>query len=226
MPSRSLHINFASTFDSFRIFSEKLAALKMKKISCTSIVPFSFLNLSQVLMHDFRYNYMVSKYGSRSKLLFTDTDSLFYDVKTDDLNRDFLEDLEYFDTSEYPREHFLHGERNKKVLEKMKDETHGVRCTPFYSLKKTHLWERKQQNLFPRTSPGGNFGIKIIKLVSSKNTNEMNQIRSENHQIYSLTLIKTSLLSYGDKRYIVTDSCHTVAYGNYKGLGIKFYACK
>ena len=54
----------------------------------------------------------------------------------------------------------------------------------------------------------------------------MNQIPSENHQIYSLTLIKTSLLSYGDKRYIVTDSCHTVAYGNYKGRGIKFYACK
>ena len=54
----------------------------------------------------------------------------------------------------------------------------------------------------------------------------MNQIRSENHQIYYLTLIKTSLLSYGDKRYIVTDSCHAVAYGNYKDRGVKFYACK
>ena len=54
----------------------------------------------------------------------------------------------------------------------------------------------------------------------------MNQIRSGNHQIYSLPLIKTSLLSYGDKRYIVTHSFHAVAYGNYKGLGIKFYACK
>ena len=100
------------------------------------------------------------------------------------------------------------------------------RCTPFYSLKKTHLWERKQQKLFPRTSLRGNFGIKIINFVSSKNTNKVNQIRSGNHQIYSLTLIKTSLLSYGDKRYIVTDSFHTVFYGNYKGLGIKFYACK
>ena len=100
------------------------------------------------------------------------------------------------------------------------------RCTPFYSLKKTHLWERKQQKLFPRTSLRENFGIKIINFVSSKNTNKMNQIRSGNHQIYSLTLIKTSLLSYGDKRYIVTHSFHAVAYGNYKGLGIKFYACK
>ena len=181
----------------------------MKKISCTSIVPFSFLNLSQVLMHDFHYNYMVSKYGSRSKLLFTDTDSLCY-VKPDDLYRDFPQDLEYFNTSEYPREHFLHSERNKKVLEKWKTRPMGYlwrslsvfdpRCTPFYSLKKTHLWERKQQKVFPRTSLRGNFGIRIINLVFSKNTNEMNQIPSENHQIYSLTLIKTSLLSYGDKR--------------------------
>ncbi|CAH3024101.1 unnamed protein product, partial [Porites evermanni] len=39
-------------------------------------------------------------------------------AETDDLYRDFLQDLEYFDTSEYPRENFLHSERNKKVLEK------------------------------------------------------------------------------------------------------------
>ena len=135
MPSRSLHIIFASAFDSFRIFSEKLAAFNMKKISCTSIVPFSFLNLSQVLMHDFHYNYMVSKYGSRSKLLFTDPDSLCYDVKTDDLYRDFLQELEYFDTSEYPREHFLHSVY-KNVLGKMKDETHGVHIEEFISLRR------------------------------------------------------------------------------------------
>ena len=49
-------------------------------------------------------------------MLFTDTDSLCYDVKTNDLYRHFLQDLEYFDTSEYPREHFRHSERNKKVL--------------------------------------------------------------------------------------------------------------
>lgn len=135
MPSRSLHINFVSAFDSFRIFSEKLAAFNMKKMSCTSIIPFSFLNLSQVLIHDFRYNYMVSKYGSRSNLLFTETDSLCYDVKTDDLYREFLQDLEYFDTSEYPSEHFLHSERNKKVLAKMKDETHGVPIEEFIGLR-------------------------------------------------------------------------------------------
>ena len=74
---------------------------------------------------------MVSKYGSLSKLLFTDTDSLCYDVKTDDLYRDFLQDLEYFDTSEYPGQQFLYSERNRKVLGKMKEETHGVPIEEF-----------------------------------------------------------------------------------------------
>ena len=162
MPSRSLHINFASAFDSFRIFSEKLAAFNMKKISCTSIVPFSFLNLSQVLMHDFCYNYMVSKYGSRSKLLFTDPDSLCYDVKTDDLYRDFLQELEYFDTSEYPREHFLHSVY-KNVLGKMKDETHGVHIEEFIGL-------RRKMHSVLFTEENSPVGKKTAKAVSENVT--------------------------------------------------------
>ena len=55
-------------------------------------------------MYDFHYNYMVSKYGGQAKLLFTDTDSLCYDVKTDDLYHDFLQDLDCFDSSEYQRD--------------------------------------------------------------------------------------------------------------------------
>ena len=43
----------------------------------------------------------------------------------------------------------------------------------------------------------------------------MNHIRSENHQLHSLTLTKTSLSPYDDKRYISEDGCHTLAYGHY-----------
>ena len=41
---------------------------------------------------------------------------------------------------------------------------------------------------------------------------QLNQIRGDNHHIYSHNLTKISLSSYDDKRYILPDGCHTFAY--------------
>ena len=41
--------------------------------------------LSKVLMYKFHYNYIKNKYESKSKLLFTDIDSLIYETKTEDV---------------------------------------------------------------------------------------------------------------------------------------------
>jgi hypothetical protein len=98
-------------------------------------VGFCILDLSKVLMYDFHYNYVKQKYGQQATLLFTDTDSLCYKIKTENIYQDMHQDNELFDTSEYPKDHFLHSTRNKKVLGKMKDETHGLPIKDFVGLR-------------------------------------------------------------------------------------------
>lgn len=57
--------------------------------------------------------------------MFTDTDSLCYQVHTEDFYHDIQLDLDLFDTADYPSYHTLHSTVNKKVIGKFKDETAG-----------------------------------------------------------------------------------------------------
>ena len=64
------------------------------------------LDLSKTLMYDFHYNYIKKKYGEGANLLFTDTDSLEYEIDTEDFYKDINPDVErIFDTSNYPADH-------------------------------------------------------------------------------------------------------------------------
>ena len=67
-------------------------------------VGMTILDLSKLLMYDFHYNYMLKKYDRKNiKLEHTDTDSPFYEIKTDDVYEDLLKDKELFDNSDYTK---------------------------------------------------------------------------------------------------------------------------
>ena len=55
-------------------------------------------------------------------MLCTDSDTLAYEIKTDDVYEDFYDDKYLFDFSDYPRDSKFFDLVNKKVIDKMKDE--------------------------------------------------------------------------------------------------------
>ena len=77
-------------------------------------------------MYDFDNKYIKTKYGNKARLLFTYTDSLYYELEVEHAYRDFYADKEKFDNSYYPADHPYQFNDNKKVIGKMKDETTGV----------------------------------------------------------------------------------------------------
>ena len=84
-------------------------------------------------MNDIHYKYTKSKFDA--KLLFTNTDSLVYEIKTKDIYEDFYEDKSLFDFSDYPLNSKFFDTVNKKVIGKMKDEFKGKIISEFVGLK-------------------------------------------------------------------------------------------
>ena len=129
-------------FKHCNIFSEDLMAIHMKKIKLFFNKPvylgMCILDLSKTLMYDFHYKYIKQKYGDKAKLLLTDTDSLMYEIETEDFYKDISGDVkDRFDTSDYPPNHpsGIPSGFNKKVLGMFKDEVNGRYIEEFVGLR-------------------------------------------------------------------------------------------
>ena len=76
---------------------------------------------------------MINKYDA--KLLFTDTDSLVYEINSENVYEQCFKDRRLFDFSGYSIDSKYYDSANKKVLGKMKDEFNGVKKFEFVRLK-------------------------------------------------------------------------------------------
>ena len=129
------HVSKA-TFISQKIFDKNFVAIHEIKPVLTLNKPiyvgFTVLELSKWLMYDFHYNFIKKNFDAN--LLFTDTGSLTYEIKSkDDVYEKFFKRKHLFDFTEHQSKFF--DPTNKKTIGKMKDEYKGILISEFLGLK-------------------------------------------------------------------------------------------
>ena len=220
------------TFVNSKIFSADLVEVHEIKETLTldrpAYVGMCILDLSKTLMYDFHYNYVKGRYNNKAKLLFTDTESLCYEIETKDIYKELWEDKQLFDNSDYPKDSLYFSVENKKVIGKLKGEAAGVPIREFIGLRSKVYFYVKDNGKNEKTAKG------VRKYVIKKNIthdnykdcllngkqmlHSMRTIRSDRHQIGRYELNKISLSCFDDKRYILADGKTSYAHGHYKIL--------
>ena len=204
-----------------------------------TIVGFTILELSKLLMYEFHYGCMLPMYTEvklradgwplhecRLKLLFTDTDSFCYSIETDDLYRDMKRIQHMLDTAEYSVHHPLFSTDNAKVIGKFKDECNGVPPLHFvglrpklYSLLVTKdVSKTKAKGVPMRYTKKHLRHQEFVRCLRDGTTvtASFKQIRSRHHVITTDTVRKVALSSFYDKRWVLPDTPCTLAQGHWR----------
>ena len=239
--NRKMAVKLSSkpNFERLTIFDENLVACHEKTevyFNKPIYVGQAILDLSKKLMFDFHYNYIRKRYDNKAELLFTDTDSLMYLIQTEDFYRDIKQDIKKkFDTSDYPENHpsGIKTDVNKKVIGKFKDVAAGRQITHFVGLRpKLYTFRVEEKKEGEEKMKGENKGevdkAKGVKECVIKNSlsfedykkclftedklmKKMNIIRSQNHDVFSMTVNKVALSANDDKRLICENKINTLA---------------
>ena len=115
--SRSTHITNKIFGKNYAATHETKPVLMFNNPIC---VGFTVLELSKWLIYDFHCRFTKKHFDA--ELLFTDTDSLSYEIKLEDVYKEVFKHKLLFDFSNYPEDPKICDETNKKVIFKMKDE--------------------------------------------------------------------------------------------------------
>ena len=178
-------------------------------------VGFSILELSKLLMYQFHYDYVLEIFNA--KLLFTDTDSLVYEIKDSNGCDQCFKDKHLFVFSGYPKDSVDHDGLNKKVLGKMKDKLNGVKIVEFVGLKSKMYSLISSDNKEINKAKGLNKKLRhkeYVDVLFNKRVvrHKMKRIQLKLHEIGTYDLKKISLSCFDDKRYVLGDGINTLAY--------------
>ena len=230
-------------FKSGTLFSENLMGCEMGQIKVVMKKPVyleqAILDLSKIIMYEFHYDYMVPKYSlEKLKLCYMDTDSLIYNVKTEDFYTDIADHVPVrFDTSGYCPNQPLPKGLNKKVISSMKDELRGAKMTEFvvlrpklYSYKKLDGSEDKKCKGIKKCTVKKTLTFEDYKTCLFNDSTEYRgcqvaldprrvyrsqlMFRSSKHEVHTIKVNKVTLNRDDDKRISKKDRISTLARGH------------
>ncbi|XP_055316607.1 uncharacterized protein LOC129576103 [Sitodiplosis mosellana] len=218
------------------IFDENLVAIEMAQTSIVMNKPISIgmaiLDISKVCMYEYYYDFLKPKYGSNIELAYTDTNSFIIHVKTEDFYLDMKENLERYDTSDYPIDNIFEIPRvNKKIPGLFKDELNSIIIIKFVGLRSKMycvLTYDPEANAKMKKAKGVKkcvlkreiqFNDYVSCLQSGDSiSKKQNTFRTKMHTVYTIEQEKVALSPNDDKRFILLGNIKTLAHGHY---GIK-----
>ncbi|CAC5362594.1 unnamed protein product [Mytilus coruscus] len=216
-------------FKDSTIFNDNFVAIENNVTSVKFNKPIylgqAILDYSKQLMYDFYYN-VVNKLWKKNELIASDTDSIFLNIKTEDIYEDMKKIEDELDTSGYPKDHPLYSEKNKKVIGKFKDELNGKimneivylrsKAYSFTFVDLNQIKEEKKLKGIGKTTITKDIKFDDYKDCLFNNKTKMNkciQMNSKKHKMYVNEVNKISTTPFDDKRYILDNGIDTLPFG-------------
>ena len=203
---KALRLIRQSHFKHRTIINDNLLSIEMEKrkleFNKPIYVGFSILDLSKYLMYEFHYDVMKKRYDDKIRLRYQDTDILIYEVETVDVYEDMDDMKDNYDFSDYPNDHLLYDDSNRKVIGKFKDELNGNIMTEIVALKPKQYAYKTEDGYEHRKSKGVKKNVtKTVKVDDYKRClfdhsvirREQNMIRAKKHVIYTIKMNKIAL---------------------------------
>ncbi|XP_046751313.1 uncharacterized protein LOC124414412 [Diprion similis] len=182
------------------------------------------LHLAKTFIYDFHYKYIDTKFGHQAKLLYTDTNSLIYHFTVPNIYECIKQDLDKFDTSDYPPEN-VYGIPlvDKKVLGLMKNECNGGIIAEFTGLiAKLYSFRMMTEDKDEKRAKGVKGSL--LKTISFDDYSKcalehgnfvehQSLIQRQKHQVYTIEQKKVALSCNDDNRIVFQNITDTLPWG-------------
>ena len=216
-------------FDLFQILNPNVVILKSKQTHVCLDKPiaigFTVLELSKHYMYTLHYKIFKDYYKNNINLIYTDTDSLIYEIQTNDFNNDLRN---YFkplmDFSNFDMNDEFFSENHKKKIGYLKFEYGNKVINEFIGLK-SKLYSILYDETQNKKAAKGLQKATLKKYVNHEHyrnvilnnkiyINKMKRIESKKHSVNTVEVKKLIFHPFEDKRYILDDGINSVPFGH------------